>query len=122
MDKSYLTNRHFYVQIKDQFYDGNKIDFSVPQGSILGPALFTSYASTLQELFTNDNSLPGHADEHSFTKAFKPIDHKILTEFELDIKHISDWMQNHLKMNNGKNRVPNIWKKIKHKKARFTIN
>ena len=77
------------------------IDFSVPQGIILGPVLFTCYASTLQELFTNHNSLSGYADDHSFIKAFKPIDHKILTELELEIKHISDWIhQNHLKMNN----------------------
>ena len=79
------------------------LNFSVPQGSILYPVLFTHYASTLQELFTNHNSLSGYADDHSFIKTFKPIDHKVVTELELDIKHISDRMhQNHLKMNNGK--------------------
>ena len=37
------------------------------------------------------------------TALHNTIDHKILTEPELDIKHISDWMfQNHLKMNNAK--------------------
>ena len=64
--------------------------------------LFTCYASTLQELFTNHNSLSGYADDHSFIKAFKAIDHKILTVHACDIKHISDWMhQNHVKMNDG---------------------
>ena len=34
---------------------------------------------------------------------FQPIDHNILSELELDINHISDWMyRNHLKMNNAK--------------------
>ena len=75
----------------------------MPQGSILGPILFTCYASTLQELFTNHNSLSRYADDHSFIKSFSPINNNILTELELDIKHISDWMyQNHLKMNNAK--------------------
>ena len=79
------------------------IDFTVPQGSILGPVPFTCCDSTLQECFTNHNSLSGYADDHSFIKSFKPTDHKILTKLELDIKHVSDWMhQNHLKMNNGK--------------------
>ena len=75
----------------------------VPQGSLLGPILFTCYASTLQELFTNSNNLTGYADDHSLIKPFSPIDINILPELELDIQNISDWMyQNHLKMNNAK--------------------
>ena len=43
-----------------------------------------------------------YADGYSFIKAFKPIDHKILTVHACDIKHISNWMhQNHVKMNDG---------------------
>ena len=61
------------------------------------------YASTLQELFINNNSLSRYEDDHSFIKSFSPIDNNILTKLELDIKHISEWMyQNHLKMNNAK--------------------
>ena len=49
------------------------------------------------------NSLSGYADDHSFIKSFLPINHNILSELELDIKNISDWMyQNYLKMNNAK--------------------
>ena len=55
--KSYLTSRQFCVQIEDKFSEVKTIDFSIPQGSILGPILFSCYASTLQELFTNHNSL-----------------------------------------------------------------
>ena len=76
--KSYLANRQFQVQIKDKFSEVKTIDFSVPQGSILGPILFTCYASTLQELFTSHNSLSGYADDHSFIKSFSPIDHLTL--------------------------------------------
>ena len=49
--ESYLTNRQFWVQIEDKFSEVKTIDFSVPQGSILGPILFICYASTLQEPF-----------------------------------------------------------------------
>ena len=91
------------MQIEDKFSEAKTIYFSVPQGSSLSPILFTCYASTLQELFTSHNSIYGYADDHSFIKSFSPIDHKSLTDLELNIKHISDWMhQNHLKMNNGK--------------------
>ena len=107
--KSYLVNRQFWVQIEDKFLEAKTTDILVLQGSILGPILFTCYASTLQELFTSHNSLSGYADDHSFITSFSPIDHKILTDLELDIKHISDWMhQNHLKMYNGKNREQDL--------------
>ena len=68
--KSYLPNRQFQVQIEDNFLEVKKIDFSVPQGSILGPIIFTCYTSTLQELFTNPNNLTGYADDLSFIKPF----------------------------------------------------
>ena len=106
------------MQVEDKFSEAKTTDFSVPQGSILHPILFTCYASTLQALFTSHNSLFGYADDHSFIKSFSPIDHKILTDLELDIKQISDWMhQNHLKMNNGKTGVYNIWNKIMPEKS-----
>ena len=101
--KSYLTDRQFKVQIEENFSEIKTINFSVPQGSFLGPILFTCYASTLHELFINNNSLSGYVDDHSFIKSFSPINNNILTELELDIKNISERMyQNHLKMNNAK--------------------
>ena len=90
--KSYLTDRQFKVQIDENFSKVKIINFSVPQGSILGPILFTYYASTLQELFVHNNSLSRYTDDHSFIKSFSPIDNNIITELELDIKHISEWM------------------------------
>ena len=39
--KSYLTDRQFKVQIENNFSEVKTINFSVPQGSILGPILFT---------------------------------------------------------------------------------
>ena len=70
--KSYLANRQFWVQIEDKFSEVKTIDFSVPQGSILGQILFICYASTLQELFLGHNSLSGYADDHCFIKSFYP--------------------------------------------------
>ena len=71
--KSYLANRQFCVQIEDKLSEVKTLDFSVPQGSILGPIPFTCYASTLQKLFTSHNNLSGYADDHSFIKSFSPL-------------------------------------------------
>ena len=69
--KSYFTSRQFHVQTEDQFSEVKTTDFSLPQGSICGPVLFTCYVSTLQDLFTTHNSLSGYADDHLFIKEFK---------------------------------------------------
>ena len=100
--KSYLTDIQFKVQIEENFSEVKTINFFVLQGSMSDPIPFTCYASTLQELFTNNN-LSRYVDDNSFIESFSPIDNNILTELELDVKHISEWMyQNHLKMNDAK--------------------
>ena len=47
---SNLSNRKCLVQIGQLTSKIVKIDFLVPQGSILGPILFNCYASTLMEI------------------------------------------------------------------------
>ena len=90
--KSYLTSMQFLVQIEGKLSNVRTIGYSFAQGSIRGHVLFTCYVSTLQELFTTQNSLSGYTDDYSFIWAFKPIDHKIYTNLELNRKNISDWM------------------------------
>ena len=50
---SYLSKRKFLVQIGQLTSKTIEIDFSVPQGSILGPILFNCYAITLMEVNQN---------------------------------------------------------------------
>ena len=69
---SYLRNRKFSVHI-DSFSSNTKIiNFSMPQGSILGPTLFNCYVSTLMEIIpeNEENFMSGYADDHALINTF----------------------------------------------------
>ena len=101
---SYLSSRRFQVQVGHLTSKMVEIDFSVPQGSILGPILFNCYASTLMEIIPDrkDSFLSGYADDHTIIHSFNPDDN-INQIIENDIDKIKMWMEdNQLKMNDAK--------------------
>ena len=102
---SYLSSRKFQVQIGHLISMMVEIDFSVPQGSILGPILFNCYASTLMEIIPERKGsfLSGYADDHAIIHFFSPDNNNIKQIIEGDIGKIKTWMEeNQLKMNAAK--------------------
>ena len=87
---SYLSNRKFLVQVGQFTSKIVEIDFSVPEGSILGPILFNCYASTLMEFIpdSNDSFLSGYADDHAIIYSFNPDNNNIKQKLENDIGKI----------------------------------
>ena len=74
--QSYLNERKFCVLINNEKSSVKSLDFSVPQGSILGPVLFNAYASTLCSHIEHFNvDLSGYADDHGLYKCFDPKNH-----------------------------------------------
>ena len=53
--RSYLENRHKSIIIGDQVSTPRVLRHSVPQGSILGPLLFTLYIALLLEVIVRHN-------------------------------------------------------------------
>ena len=102
---SYLASRRFQVQVGQLTSKTVGIDFSVPQGSILGPILFNCYASTLMEIIPErkDSFLSGYADDHAIIHSFNLDGNNINQIIEHDIGKIKTWMEdNQLKMNDAK--------------------
>ena len=102
---SYLKNRKFSVHIDGYSSNTKNINFSVPQGGILGPTHFNCYVSTLMEIIseTEDNFVSGYADDHALINSFQPESTDTSPTLASNIPCIQDWMnKNQLKMNGGK--------------------
>ena len=59
---SYLQNRQFQVHIDGISSEKMTINYSVQQGSILGPLFFNCYSCTIQEI--KPPNMSGNADDH----------------------------------------------------------
>ena len=47
---SYLTDRSYFVKVGDQVTATHHSESGVPQGSVLGPLLFSAYVSPIDRL------------------------------------------------------------------------
>ena len=89
--KSYLTNRLQYVQIHGVKSQKTRINYGVPQGSILGPLLFTIYINLLPTVTSMHTNL--YADDTVFVVNAK--DPNTLQERANEqLKLASDWFNN----------------------------
>ena len=83
------------------------LPFGVPQGSCLGPVLFTQYASSLFGIF-NKHSVCAHAyaDDHQLYMDFSPNQtslNEAVIHMESCLQEVKSWMiSNKLKMNDFK--------------------
>lgn len=92
--KSYISNRQQYVKIGNCISDAFEVKFGVPQGTVLGPILFTIYINNLLELdsrgkiisFADDTAILYQADSWKELK----------DQAENDMKSIKDWMDYNL--------------------------
>ena len=106
--ESYLSNRTQHISIKWVLSSNFNLKFGVPQGSCLGPLLFSLYASKLFKIV--ESHLPNshcYADDTQLYIAFRSgndlEETAAITAMESCIADISQWMHSDkLKLNSDK--------------------
>lgn len=89
--KSYLSNRKQRVDIDGVMSDLNAVTYGVPQGTVLGPLLFTIYINDLLTINTNGSILSFADDTAVWYESESWTDLKI--KAENDFKNMKIWFQ-----------------------------
>ena len=86
--KSYLSDQAFKVNINNHFSDLSKINYSIPQGSILGSLLFLLYVNDMAHAVHSDLLL--YADDSGLTFQHKHV-HTIEHQLNKDFTNLCEW-------------------------------
>ena len=101
---SYLTDRTYQVSWKGLLSSPRNLQTGVPQGSVLGPLLFSLYTKSLGTIITAHNlSYHCYADDTQLFLSFPPSATQVEERITACLADISQWMSsNHLKLNPDK--------------------
>ncbi|KAF2357418.1 Reverse transcriptase domain [Trinorchestia longiramus] len=101
--QSYLANRSHAVRLESTISSPIKNDFGVPQGSILGPLLFTIFINDFPSMPSNTR-ISTYADDAQIALTSAPVKLSLTkSNAEILLKHVKSWYdQNGLKLNASK--------------------
>ena len=123
---SYLSDRSQQIKLEGTFSPRAQLPFGVPQGSVLGPVLFTMYTTPLSTVIQG-HSIPHHlyADDSQLYISFSSDDSgSQLNSLKSCLDSVLNWMlSNKLKLNPSKTEFLLIGHEVQRQKylAQFPI-
>ena len=105
--KSYLSDRYHFVNVNHSSSPYSGVEFGVPQGSVLGPILFTLYMLPLGNIIKKHGiNFHCYADDTQLYLSMKPNQTDQLVRLSACIKDLKTWMTlNFLLLNPEKTEV-----------------
>ena len=104
---SYLFNRSQVVKIGNSSSTTSLLTTGVPQGSVLGPVLFTAYVSPIGHIASAHNLLhQQYADDTQLFVSLSSASASDITKLEQGLQHLNNWLcYNGLCLNPDKSEV-----------------
>uniref|UniRef100_A0A8C2C292 Reverse transcriptase domain-containing protein n=1 Tax=Cyprinus carpio TaxID=7962 RepID=A0A8C2C292_CYPCA len=105
--QAYMSDRYHFVYLNGESSHLSPVEYGVPQGSVLGPLLFSIYMLPLGNIIRKYGiSFHCYADDTQLYISTRPDETSKLSKLTECVKNVKDWMTNNfLLLNSDKTEI-----------------